>query len=1373
MFHQKQKIRHRSANHLTLTFVVLVLESALTVQAAQWQVVERHLPAAAASLTPVGKLADTNRLHLAIALPLRNQDVLSNLLQQLYDPASPNYHQYLTPDRFTEEFGPTAADYDAVIAFAKANGLPVEAMHSNRVLLDVSGTVAELQRALHITMRTYRHPTENRTFFAPDTAPTMDLAAPILEISGLNNYSLPRPYYTAKPLISGTKSVANFGSGLGGTYLGKDFRAAYLPGTTLDGSGQVVGLLEMDGYTANDIAYYESQAGLPNITLSNVLLDGFNGSPTGNGGEGEVSLDIEMAISMAPNLSQVIVYEAGPSGNWHDLLNRMATDNLASQISSSWGGASSGPDAVADQIWQQMAAQGQSFFQASGDKDAYTGAIPFPNDSPYITQVGGTTLTTSGPGGYWVSEKVWNRASGAGSGGGISTSYSIPSWQAKLSMTSNLGSKSKRNTPDVAMVADQIYVRADGLDYSVYGTSCAAPLWAGLTALANQQAAAAGQPAIGFINPAVYSIGTNAIYTQSFHDITAGNNEWYGSTTKFPAVSGYDLCTGWGTPKGQSLINALANFGSFLITPTTNFVSTGKAGGPFTVTAQKFTLTNAGVGSINWTLANTSVWLKASPTSGTLTSGGAAATVTVSLNTAASNLVAGTYSATVWFTNVNNLARQGRLFTLSVVSPPVITTQPTSQAVAEGRTAVFTVVSTSGISYQWKDNGTNLTDDGNISGSATTSLIVSKVSIANAGNYSVVVSNVAGTVTSSNALLTVLPKLPCDPPPTGMVSWWPGEGNANDVVGGNNGAAQNITYTGGEVGSAFYLNGSNAYVKMPAGASLNVGAGSGFTFEAWINPADLNRHAVAEWNDGVGDLGTHLFITESQYPTIETAPPGCLYANLIDSSGGSHVFSTGGGVVASNLYQHLALTYDQASGLAVLYLNGNLVQSANLGSFTPQTSYDFYLGVRASGFNAGGYFAGMMDEPSLYNRALSPAEIQDIYSIGSGGKCAPAVASCVTPPSGLVGWWKGDGNTLDSFGGNNGVNQFVTYSNGVVGQAFAFDPENYPYANYTGIQIADQPAFVLTNSLTIEGWVRPRGNGYNIFWRGDNRPGMDPYVLGMSGSNIGFWITDQNANTVGVQTPISFYNWTHVAATLDGSSGNMSIYINGVLASQTNTAIRPFGALIPGDSPGVGIGNLNDGQNSFPFIGDIDEISLYRRALAVGEIQAIYNAGSAGKCLPFPPAIISQPTNKTVLMGGIATFSVTAISPLPMSYQWTFNTTNLVSATNATLTLNGVTANQAGSYFVIITNQVGSATSSNAVLSIYPSAASFLNGVLFTAGNRLQFTVSGVPGYSYAVQTSTNLINWTWLVTNTAPFNFSDTNNPGLQQQFYRTVYLP
>jgi alpha-tubulin suppressor-like RCC1 family protein len=260
-----------------------------------------------------------------------------------------------------------------------------------------------------------------------------------------------------------------------------------------------------------------------------------------------------------------------------------------------------------------------------------------------------------------------------------------------------------------------------------------------------------------------------------------------------------------------------------------------------------------------------------------------------------------------------------------------------------------------------------------------------------------------------------------------------------------------------------------------------------------------------------------------------------------------------------------------------------------------------------------------------YSKIVSLVLLSLCFFVTVSANITARAAGCTAPPAGLVGWWKGDGNAVDVVAGNNGVNQNVTYPNGVVGQAFAFDPENNPGA-YIGIQIADQPAYALTNSLTIEGWIRPRGNGYNIFWRGDNRYGLDPYSLGMSAnSNINFLITDSGGNSATIGTTIPYFVWTHVAATLDGSSGTMSIYTNGVLAGQTTTSVRPFGPLIAGDSPGIGIGNVNDGFNNFPFTGDIDEISLYNRALSAAEIQAIYNAGSAGKCEPTTTSCVTPP----------------------------------------------------------------------------------------------------------------------------------------------------
>jgi subtilase family serine protease len=174
--------------------------------------------------------------------------------------------------------------------------------------------------------------------------------------------------------------------------------------------------------------------------------------------------------------------------------------------------------------------------------------------------VGGTTLTTSQPGGAWVSETVWNwglqpDGTYASSGGGISTNQAIPAWQQGLDMSGNGGSTTLRNLPDVACVADGIWVVTDnGMQYAGAGTSAAAPLWAGFTAMVNQQAAASGQTYAGFINPAIYAIGKSSGYASSFHDVTTGNstNPCCGPN-KFFARPGYDLCTGWGTPTGSNL----------------------------------------------------------------------------------------------------------------------------------------------------------------------------------------------------------------------------------------------------------------------------------------------------------------------------------------------------------------------------------------------------------------------------------------------------------------------------------------------------------------------------------------------------------------------------------------------------------------------------------------------------------------------------------------------------------------------------------------------------------------------------------------------------------------------------------------------------
>ncbi len=650
----------------------VMLALATSTVAADQQVVTGHVPAVTVGAQAVGSLDVSAQLDLAIGLPLRNRPALTNLLHNLYDPASPSYHQYLTPDQFTEQFGPSQEDYQAVIDFAKAHNLALRKTHANRTLLDVTGSVGDIQKAFHVQLHYYKHPTEARTYFAPDVEPSLDITNPVLAINGLNNYVVPQP--GGHPGNGGAPATVGGGSAPdGSSYLGSDFRKAYAPGVTLNGAGQTVALLELEGYYTNDIAAYRTLAGIPNITMTNVLIDGATGIPSNNANEvGEVSLDIEMVLAMAPGISRLMVYEAPNSGGyWLDILSQMVTDNQARQISSSW---LVGNNSNADQLYQQMAAQGQSFFQCSGDYGAFYQGVQQMADSEFFTTVGATTLTT-GSGASYTSETAWsNYADDQGvqsTGGGISWNYTIPTWQQGLNMTNNQGSTAQRNVPDVAMVGDRVWVIwNNGSSNWWWGTSAAAPLWAGFAALVNQQAVTNGDAPIGFINPAVYAIGKSSNYTNCFHDIITGNNTNSVVTTNYYAVTGYDLCTGWGTPKGAPLISALAPNYSLRVTPWGGFTSGGGVGGPFSVTTETFVLSNALGATLNWTLSNSASWLSVSASSGTLANGHTA-NVTVSLNNNAASLGAGVYSATVWFTNLSGVAlvAEARQFVLQVGQP--------------------------------------------------------------------------------------------------------------------------------------------------------------------------------------------------------------------------------------------------------------------------------------------------------------------------------------------------------------------------------------------------------------------------------------------------------------------------------------------------------------------------------------------------------------------------------------------------------------------------------------------------------------------------------------------------------------------------------
>ena len=230
----------------------------------------------------------------------------------------------------------------------------------------------------------------------------------------------------------------------------------------------------------------------------------------------------------------------------------------------------------------------------------------------------------------------------------------------------------------------------------------------------------------------------------------------------------------------------------------------------------------------------------------------------------------------------------------------------------------------------------------------------------------------------------------CVQPPSGLVSWWPGEGSPNDIAGLNNGTLVNgVSFGPGEVGQAFSLDGSGANVRIPASPTLNVGAASGgFTVDAWINPSDVSvARPVVEWNSATGVYpGVHLW--------IGIFAPGTLFANIVDTNAADHYFVSPGSVLSASVYQHVALTYDKTTGVGELYVNGVVVAQQNLGVFEPQTSFDLYFGIRPPS-SVGPFtpYIGAIDEVEIFNRTLSPGEVATLYAASSYGVCKPPATS--------------------------------------------------------------------------------------------------------------------------------------------------------------------------------------------------------------------------------------------------------------------------------------------------------------------------------------------------------------------------------------------
>jgi kumamolisin len=755
-------------------FTIVALLSAVATNIHAQSVATRHVREAVrtAEAKAVGRLPAGQIMTVNMVLNLRDPAGLNAFLKEVYDPTSASYRHFLTVPEFTARFGPTQEDYDAAVRMAKSYGFEVVGGSRDGMDVLIKGPVSSIEAAFHVTLRTYQHPTENRIFYAPDREPTTELPFALWHVSGLDNYSIPHPMFVKKSDYAKAHRIepeavvthATTGSGPSASFLGSDMRAAYYGGTALTGAGQNLGLFEYLGTDLADLnTYFANVKQTNNVPITLLSTDGTSTSCVdsragGDCDDTEQTLDMTQAIGMAPGLSSLVVYVGSLDTA---IISAMTTHSpLPTTIGCSWGWTPADPSTL-DPYFEKMSAQGQNFFAASGDSSTWSSSNEaWPADDANVVSVGGTDLVTASAGGAWKSETAWTD-----SGGGISPdSIAIPSWQ-KLSgviNSSNKGSTTLRNGPDVSANANfTFYVCADQTtctanDYG--GTSFAAPMWAGYIALVNQQLAQNGEPTIGFINPTIYAQNVTSSYGTDFHDITSGTSGSYS------AVTGYDLVTGWGSPNGTGLINALA--------PTSTSPAFAISASPASISVLQgntgtSTITTSVSGGFDSAIALTAsgaptgVTVSLSPTSIAAPGSG---TSTLSI-VVASTTAAGTYTITVSGTGggTTHTATVALTVTTAASGTFTISVSPSSGYLDQGQSgyAVVTTAVSGGFdstitfSASGQPSGVTVSfSPASIAapGSGTTDMNITVSRSAKTGTYPITVTGTGGGVTKTTTL---------------------------------------------------------------------------------------------------------------------------------------------------------------------------------------------------------------------------------------------------------------------------------------------------------------------------------------------------------------------------------------------------------------------------------------------------------------------------------------------------------------------------------------------------------------------------------------------------------------------------------------------
>jgi len=708
-------------------------------------------------------------------------------------------------------------------------------------------------------------------------------------------------------------------------------------------------------------------------------------------------------------------------------------------------------------------------------------------------------------------------------------------------------------------------------------------------------------------------------------------------------------------------------------------------------------------------------------------------------------------------TAIYNAGSLGKCYT---PTSPIIIAQPTNRMVFAGMPATFNVTATGTwpLSYQWSFNGTNLNNATNAT------LTLTNVQLSQAGNYAVTMTNLYGSTVSSNAILTVIIPVCAPSVSGIRAWWRGEGDVGDTVGNSTGIAVGGVGFDTGKVGQGFAFNGTSSYVSIPDSSLLDAftnrltvelwfRANSTNANPVWAAiVAKGNTSWRLQATEGAktltfsatgtsgGDMTGTRNVNDGQWHHVAGVYDGTTMSLYVD--GTLDVSKPATGLIAQNDYPMAIGANDNSPAGTIHLFNGSVDEVAlynralsvgeiatiydagSLGKcYTPAptittqpTSRTNVEGTPAI-FSVTAYGAGQLSYQWLFNGTnlnnatnatltlnsvqLSQAgnyavAVTNLYgsATSSNAMLTVLVSACVPSASGIAGWWRGEGDASDGVGNNTGeAVGGAGFDAGKVSQGFSFNGSG----GY--VSIPDSPTLdSFSNRLTVEFWFRPNSTNANGTWSAIVAKGGTSWrVQGTSGAKtLTFSATGTSGGDMTGTRNVNDGLWHHAAGVYDGT--NMFLYVDGTLDVSKAAA----GLIAQNDYP-MAIGanaNLAAGTSYF-FNGAVDEVTLYNRSLSASEIATIYNAGIFGKCYtPSAPIVLGHPTNRVIFAGMQATFSALAAGTWPLSYQWSFNGTNISNATNTTLTLTNVQLSQAGNYALTVTNLYGSATSSNAMLTV-------------------------------------------------------------------------